>query len=113
MSAIEFGSCQFRHVADDALLMLHSRDLDGVDHTHSFYLADAFLVNIAGSFWRFVTGVGDDSQARYLFEDVGEHVEGRVKALRELGVQVLSKEEGKMNLERHQLPVKRLMIAAS
>lgn len=111
MGEIEFGRCRFVHDDGDGKLYLHTRDLDGVERTHAFYLSDAFLHHLGGGIWRFVTGAGEGAEARHLFDDVGEGVDKRVDALRALGVPVLSREEGKQNLERHKLPVKRLVLA--
>jgi hypothetical protein len=58
-----------------------------------------------------VTGAGPDAAARYLFDEAGMNSEDRVNALRELGVPVLGREEGKRNLEHYKLPVKRLVLA--
>ncbi len=109
---IDFGGCHFKYSADDASLLLHSRDIHGVGHIHRFHLPGSFLVNIGGNFWRLVTGVGDASKARHLFEDAGINIDERINALRELGVPILTKEEGMQNLDRYQLPVKRLLLTA-
>ena len=107
---IAFGSCLFIFTAEDNALRLCTRDIQGNEHTHVFPLSGAFLVNIGGSYWRLVTGAEADSVARHLFEDVGVGVENRVSALKDLGVPILDREEGKQNLDHYKLPVKRLML---
>ncbi len=112
MKDIAFGGCLFKFSTKDGQLFLHTRDTNGIDHIHLFHLKGAFLVNIGGNYWRFVTGVCKDLEARYLFEDVGVNVQERVNALGALGVPVLNKEEGKRNLDLYKLPVKRLMLTS-
>lgn len=111
MKDIEFGGCLFKYSAKDACLFLRSRDIHGVDRVHTFNLPGSFLVNISGKVWRFVTGIGDGSEVRHLFEDTGPAVDDRVNALCELGVPILNKDEGRQNLERYKLPVKRLLLS--
>lgn len=109
---VGFGGCLFKYSELDKTLLLHTRNLDGVDQTHIFPLSGAFLVNIGSGFWRFVTGAEHDTEARYLFDDAGMKVQERVDALNDLGVLILNSEEGKQNLVLYQLPVKRLMISS-
>jgi hypothetical protein len=111
MTALDFGGCGFKYSALDEKLLMHTRDLYGIEQTHAFPLTGAFLVQIGGEYWRFVTGVGKETETRYIFDDTGLKVKERVDALHQLGVPILGRNEGKLNLEQYKLPVKRLMLA--
>lgn len=111
MREVEFGGCLFKFSGPDGELLLHTRDIHGVDRTHAFHLNGAFLYHFGGGVWRFVTGAGQATEARHLFDDTGKDVEKRVATLQELGVPVLSREEGKQNLDKYKLPVKRLVLS--
>ncbi len=112
MNDIAFGGCLFKHFSEDGSLQLHTHDIHGAARSYKFHLTDAFLVDIGNGFWRFVTGAIQGTGSRHIFDDGGIAVIERVDALRKLGVPVLSREEGRKNLEKHKLPVKRLMLTS-
>jgi len=115
MRQITFGGCRFTLSDSEDALHLHTFSLDNIGgdgKTHVFPLAGAFLVHIGSGFWRFVTGAAPDTPSRHLFDDAGKDVDSRVADLSALGVPILSKEDGKRNLEQYRLPVRRMVLAA-